>query len=180
MPIVGSMGRRAGEASEPTSSCHASLQMKRSVMCQCESTCTAAAARATQKQSGNNRAQNNQWLHDAVPHSHSHSQCSPLPSIPTLIPMPIPIAIANPIAISILIPHRALTVIVINLASSAQSNSLGALQTGLSLGFCSASHSSSTSPRAAAVGVGMRVQKTWQLNSSSQSNVGYSTERTVG
>lgn len=163
MPIVGSLARRAGEASEPTSSCHASLQMKRSVMCQCESTCTAReAARATQKQSGNNRAQNNQWLHDAVPHPHSHSQCSPLPSIPTLI------------------PHRALTVIVINLASSAQSNSLGALQTGLSLGFCSASHSSSTSPRAAAVGVGMRVQKTWQLNSSSQSNVGYSTERTVG
>lgn len=177
MPIVGSLARRAGEASEPTSSCHASLQMKRSVMCQCESTCTAReAARATQKQSGNNRAQNNQWLHDAVPHSHSHSQCTS----PSTIPTSIPIAIANPIAISILIPHRALTVIVINLASSAQSNSLGALQTGLSLGFCSASHSSSTSPRAAAVGVGMRVQKTWQLNSSSQSNVGYSTERTVG
>lgn len=177
MPIVGSLARRAGEASEPTSSCHASLQMKRSVMCQCESTCTAeAAARATQKQSGNNRAQNNQWLHDAVPHSHSHSQCTS----PSTIPTSIPIAIANPIAISILIPHRALTVIVINLASSAQSNSLGTLQTGLSLGFCSASHSSSTSPRAAAVGVGMRVQKTWQLNSSSQSNVVYSTERTVG
>lgn len=161
--------------------------MKRSVMCQCENTCTAtaaaAAARETQKQSGNNRAQNNQWVHDAVPHSHSHSA---LPtSIPSALPIPIPIAIANPIAISILIPHRALTVIVINLASSAQSNSLGTLQTGLSLGFCFASHSSSTSPRTtlpldAAVGVGMRVQKTWQLNSSSPNNVRYSTERTVG
>lgn len=74
----------------------------------------------------------------------------PLPfPVHSPIPMPMPIAIANPIAISILIPHRALTVIVINLASSAQSNSLGTLQTGLSFGFCSASHSSSTSPRTA-------------------------------
>lgn len=130
---------QSGLALEPTSSCHASLQMKRSVMCQCENTCT-AAARKTQKQSGNNRAQNNQWVHDAVPlrhsHSHSHCQCHCHPHPHPHSPYP------NPIPISILIPLGALTVIVINLASSAQSNSLGTLQTGLSLGFCSASHCS--------------------------------------
>lgn len=128
---------QSGLALEPTSSCHASLQMKRSVMCQCENTCT-AAARKTQKQSGNNRAQNNQWVHDAVPlrHSHSHSHCQCQCHCHPHSPYP------NPIPISILIPLGALTVIVINLASSAQSNSLGTLQTGLSLGFCSASHCS--------------------------------------
>lgn len=101
MPIVGSLARRAGEASEPTSSCHASLQMKRSVMCQCESTCTAAvAARATQKQSGNNRAQNNQWLHDAVPHSHSHSQCTSPPPFPFPFPLPLPLPTPLPFPFS--------------------------------------------------------------------------------
>lgn len=161
--------------------------MKRSVMCQCENTCTATATAATaaaaretqtQKQSGNNRAQNNQWVHDAVPpplRPAQHSMLIPLliriPSASaTASPSPIPIPLPIPIAISILIPLGALTVIVINLASSAQSNSLGTLQTGLSL----LSHCS------AAAGVGMRVQKTWQLNSSSQSGVRYSTERTVG